>query len=62
MTAEATFPAPPPELREAGKVLWNAVGDDELELRPDELAVSPRLARRGTSSPRWSRQPPPRRR
>ncbi len=33
------FPAPPRELFKAGKKLWKAVGDDDLELRPDELAV-----------------------
>jgi hypothetical protein len=39
MTEQRTFPAPPPELQEAGRALWEAVGDDDLEMRPDELAI-----------------------
>lgn len=39
MGTETTFPAPPEELRDAGRALWSAVGDDDLELRPDELAI-----------------------
>jgi hypothetical protein len=34
-----TFPAPPPDLQEAGRALWEAVGDDDLAMRPDEIAV-----------------------
>lgn len=39
MSGSKRFPAPPRELGKAGRKLWKAVGDDDLELRPDELAV-----------------------
>lgn len=37
--SDKRFPAAPRDLGKAGKKLWKAVGDDDIELRPDELAV-----------------------
>jgi hypothetical protein len=39
MGGNSTFPSAPRGLGKAGKALWKSVQNDDLELRPDEIAV-----------------------